>query len=195
MIDGNTRLKVLMKSISTDQPFQKSYHSLDDQQSIHLTNLCTDSHMNDTYVLYLCLSNSIGDGPSSFAHYFHIQSPLPTNLSITSFNATVLSSTEISIQWNNHSISNFIGYCIRWITSNDTNHENSLITASNQSSIILDNLFPFTFYKIMINTFNINGDGPVHEADLVRTNEDGMYARTSFRSIIYFFFLSSSWTY
>jgi hypothetical protein len=38
----------------------------------------------------------------------------------------------------------------------------------------LDNLVPFTVYKIMINTFNINGDGPIQEADLVRTNEDGM---------------------
>jgi hypothetical protein len=27
----------------------------------------------------------------------------------------------------------------------------------------------------MINTFNINGDGPIQEADLVRTNEDGMW--------------------
>jgi hypothetical protein len=27
----------------------------------------------------------------------------------------------------------------------------------------------------MINVFNINGDGPIHEADLVRTDEDGMW--------------------
>jgi hypothetical protein len=140
--------------------------------------------MNDTYVLYLCLSNSIGDGPLSFAHYFHIQSPLPTNLSITSFNVTVLSSTEISIQWTSHSISTSIGYRIQWITANETNKENSLIAASNQSSIVLDNLIPFTFYKILINTFNINGDGPIHEADLVRTNEDGMFTQDDFDKFI-----------
>ena len=40
--------------------------------------------------------------------------------------------------------------------------------------MVLDNLIPFTFYKIMINVFNVNGDGPVREADLVRTYEDGM---------------------
>ncbi len=181
LINDNTRFKVLMKSISNDQSFQKTYYSIDEEQSIHLTNLCIDSHMNDTYVLYLCLSNSIGDGPLSFAHYFHIQSPLPTNLSITSFNVTVLSSTEISIQWNTHSISTSIGYRIRWITANETN---SLIAASNQSSIILDNLIPFTFYKILINTFNINGDGPIQESDLVRTNEDGMSNRDNFDKFI-----------
>ena len=39
--------------------------------------------------------------------------------------------------------------------------------------MVLDNLIPFTMYKIMINTFNINGDGPIHETDLVRMDEDG----------------------
>jgi hypothetical protein len=120
------------------------------------------------------LSNSIGDGPLSFAHYFHIQSPLPNDISITSFNVTVLSSTEISIQWNINRLLTSIGYRIRWITANETNQENSLIASYNQSNAILDNLIPFTIYKILINTFNINGDGSIHEADLVRTNEDGM---------------------
>jgi hypothetical protein len=35
-------------------------------------------------------------------------------------------------------------------------------------------LVPFTVYKIMLNTFNINGDEPIQEADLVRTDKDGM---------------------
>ncbi|CAF4830066.1 unnamed protein product, partial [Rotaria socialis] len=38
--------------------------------------------------------------------------------------------------------------------------------------VILDNLIPFTTYKIMINAFNINGDGLLHETDLVGTYED-----------------------
>lgn len=173
-IDNNTRIKVLTKSISTDQSFQKSYHSINQDSSIHLTNLCTDSHMNDTFILYICLSNSIGDGPLSFAHYYHIQSPLPLDISITSLNVTVLSSTEISLQWNINPILTSIGYRIRWIASNETNLENNLIASYNQSNLILDNLSPFTIYNIMINAFNINGDGPIYEADLVRTNEDGM---------------------
>ncbi len=173
-IDKNTRLKVLIKSISNEQFFQKSYHSINEDSSIHLTNLCTDSHMNDTYILYICLSNSIGDGPLSFAHYFHIQSSLPNDIIITSLNVTVLSSTEISIQWNINRILTSIGYRIRWIIANETIKEKSLIASYNQSNVILDDLIPFTIYKIMINTFNINGDGSIQEADLVRTNEDGM---------------------
>ncbi|CAF4426002.1 unnamed protein product, partial [Adineta steineri] len=75
-IENTTRLKVLIKSITNDQSFQKSFHSINQDNSIHLKNLCKDySYMNDTYVLYVCLSNSIGDGPLSFAHYFHIQLP------------------------------------------------------------------------------------------------------------------------
>ncbi len=174
LIDKNTRLKVLIKSISNEQFFQKSYHSINDDSTIHLTNLCTDSHMNDTYVLYLCLSNSIGDGPLSFAHYFHIESSLPKDITITSLNVTVLSSTEISIQWNISQILTTISYRIRWIIVNETTKENNLIASYNQSNVILDDLIPFTIYKIMINTFNINGDGSIQEADLVRTNEDGM---------------------
>jgi hypothetical protein len=177
LIDSNTRLKVLIKSISNDQSFQKSYHSINDNSSIHLSNLCTDPHMDDTYVLYVCLSNSIGDGPLSFARYFHIESPLPNDISITSLNVSVLSSTEISIQWNTNRILTSIGYRIRWITANETNKEKNLIASYNQSNIILDNLTPFTIYKIMINIFNINGDGPIQEADLVGTNEDGMSIR------------------
>ncbi|CAF4720984.1 unnamed protein product, partial [Rotaria sp. Silwood2] len=67
-----------------------------------------------------------------------------------------------------------MNYRIRWIAANETNKEKNLITSYNESNVILDNLIPFTFYKIMINIFNINGDGPIREADLVRTNEDGM---------------------
>jgi hypothetical protein len=160
--------------MSNEQFFQKSYHSINENSSIHLNNLCTDSHMNDTHILYVCLSNSIGDGPLSFARYFHIQSPLPNDISIMSLNVTVLSSTEISIQWNINRIVTSIGYRIRWITANETNKENSLIASYNQSNVILDNLIPFTIYKIMINIFNINGDGSIHETDSVRTNEDGM---------------------
>jgi hypothetical protein len=141
---------------------------------IHLNNLCTDSHMNDTHVVFLCLTNSVGDGPLSFAHYFHIQSPTPVDIIITSLNITVLSSTEISVQWNINRILTSIGYRIRWIANNETNNEKNLIASYNESSIILNDLIPFTDYKIMINTFNINGDGPIREADLVQTNEDGM---------------------
>ena len=173
-MDNTTRLKVLMKSISNDQPFQTSYHSINENHSIHLADLCMNSHMNDTHVLYLCLSNSMGDGPLSFAHYFHIQLPLPTNISITSFDVTVVSSREISIHWNIHPILNSISYRIQWFITNDTNNIHSLLVASNQSSVLLDNLIPFTLYKIRIHAFNINGDGPVHEGDLVRTHEDGM---------------------
>ena len=71
-----------------------------------MTNLCTDSQMNGTHVVYVCLSNSIGDGPLSFAHYFHIQSPAPIYTSIRSLNITVLNSREISIHWNIQQISN-----------------------------------------------------------------------------------------
>lgn len=173
-MSNNTRVKVLMKSISNDQPFQISYHSMNESHAIHLADLCTDSYMNETHVLYLCLSNSMGDGPLSFAHYFHIQSPLPTNVLITAFNVTVFSSTEIFVHWNFHPISNAISYRIQWFTTNNTNHVHSLIVPSNQSNVLLTNLTPFTFYKIQINVLNINGDGPIHTTDLVRTNEDGM---------------------
>ncbi|CAF4704322.1 unnamed protein product, partial [Rotaria sp. Silwood2] len=172
--NNNTRLKVLMKSISNENIFQKSYHSINEDYSIRLNNLCKDSNMNDTHVLYICLNNPIGDGPLSFAHYFHIQSSAPTHISINSVNVTVLSSTEILIQWNINHILPSMNYRIRWIAANETNKEKNLITSYNESNVILDNLIPFTFYKIMINIFNINGDGPIREADLVRTNEDGM---------------------
>ncbi|CAF2543692.1 unnamed protein product [Rotaria sp. Silwood2] len=170
--NNNTRLKVLMKSISNENIFQKSYHSINEDYSIRLNNLCKDSNMNDTHVLYICLNNPIGDGPLSFAHYFHIQSSAPTHISINSVNVTVLSSTEILIQWNINHILPSMNYRIRWIAANETNKEKNLITSYNESNVILDNLIPFTFYKIMINIFNINGDGPIREADLVRTNED-----------------------
>lgn len=173
-MDNNTRLKVRMKSISNDQSFQISYHSINDKYFIQLADLCTDSHMNETHVLYLCLSNSMGDGPLSLAQYFHIQSPLPTNTSITLFNVTVFSSTEIFVHWNFYPISSSISYRIQWFSTNDTNHIHSLIVTSNQSSVLLNNLIPFNFYKIRINALNINGDGPIHEADPVRTHEDGM---------------------
>ena len=174
-IENNTRFKVLIKSISNEQSFETSYHSITDNHSIRLNNLCTYPHMNDTQVLYLCLSNSIGDGPLSFAYYFHIQSPPPLDISINLLNVSVLSSREIFVKWNINQILTSIGYRIRWIGGgNETNKENSLITSYNESSVVLDNLVPFTVYKIMINTFNINGDGPIQEADLVRTDEDGM---------------------
>lgn len=167
-------MKVFIKSISTEQSFQISYHSINQDHSIHLNNLCADSHMNDTHVLYVCLSNSMGDGPLSFAHYFHIQSSTPIDIAITSLNLSVLSSTEILVKWSINRIVTLIGYRIRWIAGNDTNKEKNLIASYNDSSVVLDNLIPFTVYKIMINVFNINGDGPIHEADLVRTDEDGM---------------------
>ena len=58
-MDNNTRLKVLIKSISPEQSFQKSYHSITNDRMIHLNNLCTDSHMNDTHLVFLCLTNSM----------------------------------------------------------------------------------------------------------------------------------------
>jgi hypothetical protein len=173
-IENNTRLKVLIKPVSNEQSYEKSYHSINDNHSVQLNNLCAYPHMNDTQVLYLCWSNSIGDGPLSFAHYFHIQSPPPVDVSITLLNVSVLSSREIYVKWDINRILTSIGYRVRWIAGNETNKENSLITSYNESSVVLDNLIPFTVYKIMLNTFNINGDGPTREADLVRTDEDGM---------------------
>ncbi|CAF4328413.1 unnamed protein product, partial [Adineta steineri] len=128
--------------------------------------------MNDTDVLYVCLSNSIGDGPLSFAHYFHIQLPAPIDLTITSVNLSVLSSTEILMKWNLTRIAPSIGYHIRWIAANETNKEKNYITSYNDTSVVLNDLNPFTVYKIMINVFNINGDGPIYETDLIRTDED-----------------------
>jgi hypothetical protein len=96
------------------------------------------------------------------------------DISINSLNLSVLSSTEILVKWSIDRIVTLIGYRIRWIAGNDTNKEKNLIASYNDSSVVLDNLIPFTVYKIMINVFNINGDGPIHEADLVRTDEDGM---------------------
>ncbi|CAF3794544.1 unnamed protein product [Adineta steineri] len=172
-IENTTRLKVLIKSITNDQLSQKSFHSINQDNSIHLKNLCKDySYMNDTYVLYVCLSNSIGDGPLSFAHYFHIQLPAPIDLTITSVNLSVLSSTEILMKWNLTRIVPSIGYRIRWIAANETNKEKNYITSYNDTSVVLNDLNPFTVYKIMINVFNINGDGPIYETDLIRTDED-----------------------
>ena len=173
-VDYRTRLKVLMKSMSTEQSSRKSYHLINEDHSIRVTNLCTDSQMNSTHVAYVCLSNSIGDGPLSFAYYFHIRSPAPIYASIRSLNSTVLSSREISIHWNIQQILTSISYRIRWIARDKPNEERTIIASHNETNVVLDNLIPFTFYKIMINTFNINGDGPVREADLVRTYEDGM---------------------
>ncbi|CAF3597098.1 unnamed protein product [Rotaria sp. Silwood1] len=170
--NNNTRLKVLIKSISNEQIFQKSYHSINEDYSIHLNNLCQDSTINDTHVLYVCLSNTIGDGPLSFAKYFHIQSSTPTHISINSLNVSVLSSTEILVQWNINQILPSISYRIQWITANETNKQQNLIASYNESNVILNNLIPFTIYKIILNIFNINGDGSIREADLVRTNED-----------------------
>lgn len=175
--EDNTRIKVLIKSLSSDQTLQKSYHTINEDYSIRLTNLCTDSNINDTYVLYICLSNIMGDGPLSFASYFHIRSPVPTHLTISSLNVTVLSSMEILVQWNAQQIVPFMNYRIRWIAANETNKEKSLIVSYNESRVILDDLIPFTVYKIMINIFNIHGDGPIREADLVQTNEDGMHCK------------------
>ena len=142
--ENNTRFKVLIKSISNEQSFEKSYHS-------------------------------IGDGPLSSAYYFHMQSPPPLDISINLWNVSVLSSREIFVKWNINQILTSIGYRIRWIEgANETNKESSLIDSYNESSVVLDNRVPFTVYKIMINTFNINGDGPIQETDLVRTDEDGM---------------------
>ena len=163
-----------MKSTSTEQSFEKSYHPIVEDHSVNLKNLCIYPHMNDTYVLYLCLSNSIGDGPLSFAHYFHIQSPAPIDISITTLNISVLSSREILVQWNTNRTLTSIGYRIQWIAENETNRQKSLISSYNETSVVLDDLIPFTVYKITINVFNINGDGPIRQADLVRTDEDGM---------------------
>ncbi|UJR10058.1 hypothetical protein I4U23_014280 [Adineta vaga] len=116
-----------------------------------------------------------GDGPLSYAHYFHIQSSAPTDLTITSLNVSVLSSTEIFVNWMINRLTSSIGYRIRWLSENETNNNNqeqTYIASSNDSNLVLNNLIPFTTYKIMINVFNINGDGPTYDADLVRTNED-----------------------
>ena len=176
-IDENTRFKVLIKSISNEQTFQKTSHIINKNFSIQLTNLCNSPYMNDTHVLHICLNNQIGDGPLSFARYFHIQSPLPpNNISLIPSNITVLSSREIALQWNNKPLSSstasLIGYQIHWINLNETNEENSLIISSNQSSIILDNLRPYTDYRILLNIFNIHGNGPIYETNFIRTLED-----------------------
>ena len=163
-----------MKSISNEETFQTSYHSINEDYSIHLNNLCQNSNINDTHVLYVCLSNTVGDGPLSFARYFHIQSPAPLNTSINSMNVSVLSSTEILVQWNISQILPSVNYRIRWVAANETDKEKNLIASYNESMVILDNLIPFTNYKFMISTFNINGDGRLHEVDMVGTLEDGM---------------------
>ncbi|CAM4809050.1 unnamed protein product [Rotaria magnacalcarata] len=171
-IDNNTRLKVLMKSVSNEETFQTSYHSINEDYSIHLDNLCQNSNINETHVLHVCLSNAVGDGPLSFARYFHIQSPAPLNISINSMNVSVLSPREILVRWNISQILSSINYRIRWAAANETDKEKSLIASYNESMVILDNLTPFTTYKIMINIFNINGDGLLYETDVVGTYED-----------------------
>ncbi|CAF4762188.1 unnamed protein product, partial [Rotaria socialis] len=150
-IDNNTRLKVLMKPMSNEETFQTSYHSINEDYSIHLDNLCQNSNINETHVLYVCLSNTVGDGPLSFARYFHIQSPAPLNISVNSMNVSVLSPREILVQWNISQILSSINYRIRWVAANETDKEKSLIASYNESMVILDNLIPFTTYKIMIN--------------------------------------------
>ncbi|CAF0978834.1 unnamed protein product, partial [Adineta ricciae] len=194
-IDNATRFKVLIKPLSADQTFQKSFHPITEDYFIQLNNLCADSSINDTYVVYVCLSNSIGDGPLSSAHYFHIQSPTPTDVSITSLNVTVLSSTEIFVKWMVNRFVPSTGYRIRWIETNETSsQEQNYIASSNDTNTVLNNLVPYTVYKIMLNIFNINGDGPTYDADIVRTNEDapGMIEQLTF-SYVTFTSLQLDW--
>ncbi|CAF3349610.1 unnamed protein product [Rotaria socialis] len=56
--------------------------------------------MNETDALNVCLSSTSGDGPLLYAYYFHMQSSAPSHAFINSLNASVLSSTEILVQWN-----------------------------------------------------------------------------------------------
>jgi hypothetical protein len=172
-MDDQTRLKVLLKPMSSDQPFEKSSHLIPSNRSIHLSNLCTDLHVNTTSLLFVCLSNSVGDGPLSYAQYFHLQLPSPNDRSIGLFNASVLSSSEIAVQWTADPVISPLAYRVRWQSDNQTNDERSLIVASNESSVILNGLIPYTFYKIRMHAFNVHGDGPMREAELVRTEEDG----------------------
>ena len=158
--------------MSIDQPFEKSSHLIPGNRSIHLTNLCTDSHVNGTSLLFVCWSNPVGDGPLSSAHYFHLQLPAPTAQTLQQFNVSVLSSREIAVQWTAapDPVVTPLAYRIRWQVEND---ERSLIVASNESSVILNGLMPYTFYKIRMHAFNIHGDGPMRDAEVVRTDEDG----------------------
>lgn len=173
-MDDQTRLKVLLKPMSSDQPFKKSSHLIPSNRSIHLTNLCTDAPVNTTSVLFVCLTNAVGDGPLSYAQYFHLQLPAPTDRTIHRFNVSVLSSSELAVQWTAaDAVLTPVAYRVRWQSDNQTNDEQSLIVASNESSIILNGLIPYTFYKIRMHAFNIHGDGPMREAELVQTEEDG----------------------
>lgn len=170
----NARLKALIRPMGSEQPFQTSFHSITENSSIHLNDLCADTLMNETYVLYVCLTNAIGDGPLSYARYFHIQSPTPVDVGVTSLSATVLSSREIDVKWNVSRVTPLIGYRIRWMAETNTNGQQEVfIASSNDSSVVLNNLVPYTVYNVTLNVFNVNGNGPTYAADLVRTDEDG----------------------
>jgi hypothetical protein len=170
-------LKVLTKPVAIDQPYDKSLHTISSNYSIRVSNLCTNAHVNTTYVVFVCLTNTMGDGPLSFARYFHLQMPAPVDRSITFRNVTVISSNEIFIEWTAHNILSSMAYRIQCSTLNRTDDERTLIVGFNETSALLTGLTPFTVYVIMINTFNIHGNGPVQQADPVRTNEDGRQKR------------------
>ncbi|CAF4796515.1 unnamed protein product [Rotaria socialis] len=100
-IGTNNRLKVLIKSLSNEHVVEKSYYLINENYSIRLNNICKNSYnMNETDALNVCLSNTSGDGPLVYAYYFHMQSSAPSHAFINSLNASVLSSTEILVQWN-----------------------------------------------------------------------------------------------
>lgn len=164
----------MIKSVSTSQTLKTTYHTINQDHSIRLDNLCNDLNTSDTYILFVCLTNSMGDGPLSFAKYFHIQSSPPINLSINSLDVNVISSREISVQWSVNEISPFVNYRIQWMAANEKNREKSFIASHNDSSVILDNLSPFTAYKILMNAFYIHGNGLTQETDVIQTIEDGI---------------------
>lgn len=172
-MNNSTRLKVLIKSLTNEESFEKIFDSISADGSVRLTNLCKDSSFSTGHVVFLRWTNNIDDGPISLAHYFHLSLPSSVDRSVEFFNVTVLSSREISVRWKSNSRSALIARRIRWRISNKTKTDRTLIAGSNETQIILDELTPFTDYKVFLETFDIHGSAGQFESDFVRTEEDG----------------------
>lgn len=140
--------------------------------SVRLTNLCKDSEMSSGHVLFVRWSNNVADGPNSYAHYFHLSLPSSVENSIEFLNATVLSSREIRVRWKTKVKSTSIGHKIFSRKSNETKIFKVFIVPSNESEFILDDLTPFTEYKVFMETFDIHGSAGRFESNSVRTEED-----------------------
>ncbi|CAF1532768.1 unnamed protein product, partial [Didymodactylos carnosus] len=170
------QLKILYKQLSSET-FETVLFPITNT-SIHMSNICSSSVVvQSVYILFICLTNSVGDGPLSHAKYFHLNQYSP-NKTVELVSAQPISSNQINLEWTR--VNDINGYQIQWF-ENETSNEivrkrrnimnNTIIVSNHESSTLLENLKPYTIYDIYVTTFNVFGNGPVNMVNRVRTHE------------------------